>query len=413
MITIQKVSSTEENDQRTQETSPLQIEWQDLSRSITETLPFRRYFTANICDDKMYIYGGLDSKNKIDPSLHIIYLGSGSYVNRIQFGVNSLKPCARYNHGSVLEKGSLYIYGGYSEDARCLNDLWVLNLETMEWQELASRSQISTPKINSLCQVIEDTIVIAGGTNGQGWCQDCITYKINDEMDSFKKLDLAIEQPISQNQTFLGVYNDRLLLVKDFDFFSLDQKAIVPEEQPKEQVENVVKTISFQRNDQKFFKEKPFADLIFRVQGEEMKAHKAFLAARCSYFINMFQSGMIEGNSSIIDVPDITPQTFNAFLEFIYCGEVTSEDEGIWLDLLELADKYCMETLEELCSRSMKGKMNKENVVKTANLAERLGMEDLKHEALTFMAGNFDEVFESQDIRELSRELIMELFKMK
>ena len=90
-----------------------------------------------------------------------------------------MKPGGRYNHGSVLYKGSLYIYGGYSEDARCLNDLWALNLETMEWQELASRSQISTPKISSLCQVIEDTIVIAGGMNGQGWCQDCITYKIS------------------------------------------------------------------------------------------------------------------------------------------------------------------------------------------------------------------------------------------
>ena len=65
MITVEKSSGD----------SPLQLEWQDLSRSITETLPFRRYFTANICDDKMYIYGGLDSKNKIDPSLHIIYLG--------------------------------------------------------------------------------------------------------------------------------------------------------------------------------------------------------------------------------------------------------------------------------------------------------------------------------------------------
>ena len=91
-------------------------------------------------------------------------------------------------------------------------------------------------------------------------------------------------------------------------FFKIE--AVVPEEQPKEQVEDEVKTISFQRDDQIFFREKHFADLTFRVQGQEIKAHKAFLAARCSYFHNMFQSGMVEGNSSIIDVPDIKPQTF-------------------------------------------------------------------------------------------------------
>ena len=193
--------------------------------------------------------------------------------------------------------------------------------------------------------------------------------------------------------------------------FSIE--AIVPEEQPKEHAENIMTPVSFQRSDQKFFKEKPFADLVFRVQGEEIKAHKAFLAARCSYFNNMFQSGMIEGNSNVIEVPDIKPKTFEAFLEFIYCGEVTSEDEEIWLDLLELSDKYCMKSLEELCSSSLKGKMSKENVVKAANLAEKLGMEDLKQEALNFIIGNFDGVFESQDIRELSRELLMELFKMK
>jgi len=193
--------------------------------------------------------------------------------------------------------------------------------------------------------------------------------------------------------------------------FSIE--AIVPEEQPKEHAENIMTPVSFQRSDQKFFKEKPFADLVFRVQGEEIKAHKAFLAARCSYFNNMFQSGMIEGNSNVIEVAEIKPKTFEAFLEFVYCGEVTSEDEEIWLDLLELSDKYCMKSLEELCSSSLKGKMSKENVVKAANLAEKLGMEDLKQEALNFIIGNFDGVFESQDIRELSRELLMELFKMK
>ena len=187
----------------------------------------------------------------------------------------------------------------------------------------------------------------------------------------------------------------------------------MPEEQSKEHADNITTPVSFQSNDQKFFQEKPFADLIFRVQGEEIKAHKAFLVARCSYFNNMFQSGMIEGNSNVIEVHDIKPKTFEAFLEFIYCGEVTPEDEDIWLDLLEMSDKYCMKSLEELCSSSLKGKMSKENVVKAANLAERLGMEDLKQEALSFMIRDFDGIFESQDIRELSRELLMELFKMK
>jgi len=39
-----------------------------------------------------------------------------------------------------------------------------------------------------------------------------------------------------------------------------------------------------------FFKEKPFSDVTFKVQGQDIPAHKGFLAARCPYFKKVFTS---------------------------------------------------------------------------------------------------------------------------
>jgi len=41
---------------------------------------------------------------------------------------------------------------------------------------------------------------------------------------------------------------------------------------------------------EKFYQEKPLADLTFIVEGKEILAHKTLLTAKCQYFCDMFMS---------------------------------------------------------------------------------------------------------------------------
>lgn len=50
---------------------------------------------------------------------------------------------------------------------------------------------------------------------------------------------------------------------------------------------------NFRASDRKLFIEKPFADITFNVDGEQILAHKALLATRSQHFSNMFQSKKI------------------------------------------------------------------------------------------------------------------------
>jgi hypothetical protein len=61
-----------------------------------------------------------------------------------------------------------------------------------------------------------------------------------------------------------------------------------------------------------------FADVTFILGETKLKAHKCILAARSSFFENMFSVGMREAQESVISVQDINLPTFKKILEFIY-----------------------------------------------------------------------------------------------
>ena len=58
-------------------------------------------------------------------------------------------------------------------------------------------------------------------------------------------------------------------------------------------------------------------DVAFRVgtEREMIRAHKYVLASRSCVFYAMFADGMREGQSEVIDIPDIEPATFRTVMQ--------------------------------------------------------------------------------------------------
>jgi len=61
-----------------------------------------------------------------------------------------------------------------------------------------------------------------------------------------------------------------------------------------------------------------FSDVCFKVEGRDVFAHRAFLAARCDHFRAMFESGMKESHESEVAIPHIRHVIFVALIEYIY-----------------------------------------------------------------------------------------------
>ena len=129
---------------------------------------------------------------------------------------------------------------------------------------------------------------------------------------------------------------------------------------------------------------------------------------------------------SVVEVPEMKADTFNGksqsrvynhlfclgFLEYLYCGELDFTEETA-IDLLKLSDKFYAHGLRTLCEKFLITALKPKNAMSLTNLADLSGAPKLKEAGLMYMAANFDEVFEKQDIRTLPSSLIMELFKYK
>jgi len=113
------------------------------------------------------------------------------------------------------------------------------------------------------------------------------------------------------------------------------------------------------------------SDISFVVQGEKIKAHKVLLTTRCKHFESMFDSGMAESHSKEVTVNDIKPKTFKDFLRFLYTNMLPDYEEDSTMELLAVADMYCVDDLKEMCERAINSNLNGNNVIDALILADK------------------------------------------
>lgn len=77
------------------------------------------------------------------------------------------------------------------------------------------------------------------------------------------------------------------------------------------------------------YRSKEYTDVTFIVNGVRFPAHKAILAARCTYFRILLFGEMKEahlGPEGEIPFTDTTPDAFGLLLEYIYSGKLCLGD---------------------------------------------------------------------------------------
>ncbi|XP_057342158.1 speckle-type POZ protein-like isoform X2 [Microplitis mediator] len=162
---------------------------------------------------------------------------------------------------------------------------------------------------------------------------------------------------------------------------------------------------------QDLYNTKMGCDTIINVGDYEFQAHKTILMARSPVLAAMFSHDMIEKKENKISVPDITPEIFEKILKYIYTDQVIDLNE-IADDLLEVADKYQLQSLKEMCQESLSETLILRNALKIMTLADRHSAKELLDFTIRFMATNMKDLIETQEFKEFSRSNLAGAFEL-
>ena len=87
------------------------------------------------------------------------------------------------------------------------------------------------------------------------------------------------------------------------------------------------------------FQSGDFADVTFTIDGAQVPAHRALLAARSEYFRAMFQSQCHEADCAVVCVEGTTAAAFRALLQYLYMGAMSLTD-GLVAHVMQLSHQY-------------------------------------------------------------------------
>jgi hypothetical protein len=133
------------------------------------------------------------------------------------------------------------------------------------------------------------------------------------------------------------------------------------------------------------------SDFKFIVEGREFEVHKAILAgesttfcsrdcidsmtllvvARSRVFSRMFTGDFRETTANEQEVEDVSADTFEELLHFIYSGKLRNKDFPVE-DLLPIADRYEVEDLMKFCDQKLLKSINDENSEKIFQLSQKI-----------------------------------------
>ncbi|XP_051161494.1 TD and POZ domain-containing protein 4-like isoform X2 [Leptopilina boulardi] len=162
-------------------------------------------------------------------------------------------------------------------------------------------------------------------------------------------------------------------------------------------------------NFEPFLMSDQLSDVIFKIGNKEFPAHKIMLISASPVFEKMFSHQMKENITNTVEVNDTDPDVFKEMLNFIYIGKVNNS-KIIAIGLYIVANKYDISTMKIICGQYLEKCLAVVNVISIFELAHLYNSLNLKKKCIDYIDKNFKYVKETQDFKDLSKELLMELF---
>ncbi|XP_044576438.1 speckle-type POZ protein-like [Cotesia glomerata] len=143
-------------------------------------------------------------------------------------------------------------------------------------------------------------------------------------------------------------------------------------------------------------------DVTINIENKQIKAHKVILMARSPVLAAMFTHDMSEKKSNEVFITDISSDTFEKLLQYIYTDQVSDLD-SIAGDLLEAADKYQLQSLKKKCEESLCKSLKPDNLISMMNFAERHNAENMLKYVTECIALDAENIIQSDEFKKLEK----------
>ncbi|XP_030546990.1 acyl-CoA-binding domain-containing protein 4-like isoform X2 [Rhodamnia argentea] len=126
--------------------------------------------SAVLVGHRMVVFGGTNGSRKVN-DLHVLDLRTKEWT---QPNFRGRPPCPRESHSATLVgNDKMVIFGGSGQgEANYLNDLHVLDLETMRWMSPEVEGEIPVPRDSHSAVAMENKLVVYGGDCGNRYLGD-------------------------------------------------------------------------------------------------------------------------------------------------------------------------------------------------------------------------------------------------
>ncbi|KAM9134604.1 rho-related BTB domain-containing protein 1 isoform 1-T1 [Pangshura tecta] len=94
-----------------------------------------------------------------------------------------------------------------------------------------------------------------------------------------------------------------------------------------------------------------FSDVTFKLDDGSIKAHKPLLICSCEWMSAMFGGSFVESSNSEVVLPNINKTSMQAVLDYLYTKQLSSSQELDMLELIALANRFCLPHLVALAEQ--------------------------------------------------------------
>ena len=168
------------------------------------------------------------------------------------------------------------------------------------------------------------------------------------------------------------------------------------------------------------FNDKETYDTTLKVQEMEYKVHRCVLIARSSVFAATFRHDTLEKQTGVINIPDCDPDSFQEFLQYLYCGELELLSFRNALNLYCTSDKYNVQEVKIFCVDYLMRNLTVQNLCEIVVFADKYGETILLTAVQDFFNKNVCEIFETSEWEcflkqnnHLANKLLKEMAKVK
>lgn len=127
--------------------------------------------------------------------------------------------------------------------------------------------------------------------------------------------------------------------------------------------------------DDLYNKRDDLGDITFRVESEQIKAHRCVLASICPKYRAQFFG--LHATSDEIPIPNVSAAAFNVFLQFFYKEKIDLTIENVE-EVLDLAKQSLVDEFVDTCIRFLEMHIKSENVCWAYSLADKYDLGSLR-----------------------------------